>query len=172
MSLRADPHELAGTILILGLGNPHRRDDAAGLEVVRRLEGRVPPEVRLARAPRDGARLLELWKDERWTIVVDAMRGAGAPGSVHRFEVDGRRSFPRTPATSTHGLGLAEAVELGRTIGQLPGRLTVFGIEAAELEIGDGLTPEVAQGVAIAADRICGIVEGSADGPGDRASEA
>ena len=44
---------------------------------------------------------------------------------------------------STHALGIADAVELARELGRLPGRLAVYGIEGESFEAGEGLTPAV-----------------------------
>ena len=141
------PVEPSGSLLVIGLGNDHRRDDRCGLEVVRRLRGCLPPSVRLVEGPRDATRLLDLWDGAGRVIVIDAMQGNGPPGSVHRIEVEPGEPIESGPSTSTHGLGLAEAVAIGRSLGRLPRRLTVFGIEVTELGIGDGLAPEVAGGV-------------------------
>ena len=48
-----------------------------------------------------------------------------------------RRSFG---ASSTHALGLADAVELARSLGRLPQRVVVYGIEGAAFEFGNGLS--------------------------------
>lgn len=136
-----------GPWTVIGLGNEHRSDDRCGLEVVRRLRGRLPPTVRLVEAPRDATRLLDLWAGADRAIVIDAMRGSGAPGSVRRFELGEEAALGSAAPTSTHGLGLAEAIEIARSLGRLPRRLTVFGIEVAELGIGGTLGPEVAHAV-------------------------
>ena len=145
---RSDP------LLVVGLGNEHRRDDRCGLEVVRELRGRLPPTVPLLEGPRDAARLLDLWEGARHVIVIDAMQGHGPPGSIRRWEVGAAEGLEGLPATSTHGLGLAEAVEIGRSLGRLPDRLTVFGIEVTELGVGDGMAPEVAHGVEVVVEEV------------------
>jgi hydrogenase maturation protease len=48
---------------------------------------------------------------------------------------------------STHHFGLAEAVELARAVGKLPPKMVVFGIEAERLDLGEGLSPAVADAV-------------------------
>jgi hydrogenase maturation protease len=45
--------------------------------------------------------------------------------------------------TSTHSFGLADAIELSRTLGSLPPEVLVFGIVAKNLAVGVGLSPEV-----------------------------
>ena len=46
---------------------------------------------------------------------------------------------------STHGLGLAEAIELGRALGRLPARLVVYAIEGQGYATGAPLSPPVAR---------------------------
>ena len=53
-------------------------------------------------------------------------------------------------ASSTHALGLAEAVELARSLGRLPQRVVVYGIEGESFAFGKGLSAAVAA----AADRV------------------
>jgi len=45
---------------------------------------------------------------------------------------------------SSHGLGLDDAVGLGRALDRMPGRLIVHAVEAGDLGQGAGLTPAVA----------------------------
>ena len=49
---------------------------------------------------------------------------------------------------STHGFGVADAIELARSLGRLPERLDVYAIEGADFGHGDELTPAVAGAVA------------------------
>ncbi len=46
-------------------------------------------------------------------------------------------------APSSHGLGLADAYELGRSLGRLPGRLIIAGVEGEDFSQGVGLSPRV-----------------------------
>jgi len=139
--------------LVIGLGNPMRRDDGAGHAVVRAIQASAPGvPVRLAGG--DGAALLEAWKDAAVVVVVDAVRSGAAPGTVHRFDAT-VTALPRSlSSTSTHVFGLPDAVELARTLGTLPGRLIVYGIEGAEFAAGEGLSAPVQEAVPRVAARI------------------
>jgi hydrogenase maturation protease len=67
----------------------------------------------------------------------------GAPvGTVQAW--DGRQSLAsvRTNA-STHGLGVAEAIELAQVLDRLPTRLRVYGIEGRRFEPSAEISPEV-----------------------------
>jgi hydrogenase maturation protease len=132
---------------VIGLGNDWRRDDGAGLEVARRLGG-----VQLSGEP---IGLIEVLDGEDEVVLVDAVRSGADPGTVHVFEA-GAEPLPATlfGATSTHTLGLAEAVELARSLGRLPRRVLVYGIEGADFAFGKGLTPPVAGAAAAVIEEV------------------
>lgn len=129
-------------VLLVGVGNPDRGDDGAGPAVASRL--RLPEaEVRLARG--EATELLQLFAGRDRVYVVDAVVSGQAPGTLHRL--DGHELPPFMRSTSTHGLGLAEAVELARVLGSLPRELVVLGIEAADFTSGGPLSAPVSKAV-------------------------
>jgi hydrogenase maturation protease len=101
----------------------------------------------LATCDGDPARLICLWEGARLAVVVDAAHAhPGSPGRVHRIELDGGH-LAQTSTTSSHGLGLGEAVELARVLGLLPDHLVVYAVEGVDGELGTGLSPAVAAAV-------------------------
>ncbi len=103
--------------------------------------------------------LVSAWEDAALALVIDAAVSGASPGTVHRLEA-GAQALPKDLARcSSHGLGLAEAVELGKALGRLPERLVIFAVEAATLEQGAAMSPQVAA----AADEIASRVEAEMD---------
>jgi hydrogenase maturation protease len=154
-----------GRIVVIGVGNEFRRDDAVGPAVIGRLAGQVSADVELLVSDGDPVRLMEMWSGASLAVVVDAVRADPAsPGSMHRFIVEGGdlagrahgdaadESRGRTAghSASTHGLGLDEAIGLAIVLGRMPGRLIVHAIEAADTAQGTGMTPAVAAAVGAA----------------------
>lgn len=139
-------------IAVIGVGNEFRRDDGVGWAVLARLRERggqqsLPPGTVLATCDGDPARLIGLWEGAGLAVVVDAAHAhPGVPGRVHRLELDSGR-IAQPPTTSSHGLGLGEAVELARVLGVLPDHLVVYAVEGAESALGTGLSPAVAAAV-------------------------
>ena len=89
-------------------------------------------------------RLLELWDGLDAVVVVDAVRSGAPAGTVHRVDA-GDGPLPRDLGlASTHAMGIADALELGRTIGQAPRRVVVLGIEGTSFGMGQEMTPAVA----------------------------
>lgn len=146
-------------VVVIGVGNDFRRDDGVGWAVVRRLRERaagraLPPGIELATCDGDPGRLIGLWEGAALAVVVDAAHAhPGTPGRVHRLALDGD-GLARTSATSSHGLGLGEAVRLAAALGMLPGRLVVHAVEGAETCFGPGLSPAVATVVDTLADSV------------------
>ncbi|MGW7409954.1 hydrogenase maturation protease [Streptomyces sp. NPDC054833] len=139
-------------IAVIGVGNEFRRDDGVGWAVLARLRERtgqrpLPPGTVLATCDGDPARLIGLWEGAGLALVVDAAHAhPGTPGHVHRLELDSGR-LAQPPTTSSHGLGLGEAVELARVLGVLPDHLVVYAVEGADSALGTGLSPAVAAAV-------------------------
>jgi hydrogenase maturation protease len=126
--------------VVIGVGNAARGDDAAGLIAARRLGG--------LEHEGDPVALLDVWRGAELAVVIDAVSSGAEPGTVHRFDATSAPLPARLRgSTSSHALGLAEAIELGRTLGRLPGRLIVYGIEGERFEAGTELTPAVAAAV-------------------------
>ncbi|SDZ18182.1 hydrogenase maturation protease [Saccharopolyspora shandongensis] len=147
-------------IAVIGVGNEYRRDDGVGWAVVSRMSERarcrpLPGEAILTACDGDPARLIAMWEDTHLTIVVDAAHARPAhPGRVHRLQFEGDQPWRPRSKTSSHGLGLSDAVELARVLDRLPRQLVVFAVESAETSLGSGLSQQVSDVVEPLANRI------------------
>jgi len=150
-------------IRVIGLGNPHRKDDAVGIAVVRLLGDRKPANAEVVACEADPTTLLERWGEDDRVIVVDAASSRNAPGTIHRFDAVAAPLPTRHFAVSSHALGLVEAVELARALGRLPRSLVVYAVEGADFGTGQGLSPAVGD----ALGRVAELVLREAVEPGD-----
>ena len=130
-------------ILVIGLGNDYRGDDAVGRVVTRRLKAIGADNVRVVEESGEGAALIEAWKGADFVIAIDAAYSGGAPGSIHRFDAESQPIPSSFFHYSTHAFSIAEAVELARALNQLPAKLVVYGIEGKTFDAGAGLSLEV-----------------------------
>ena len=73
---------------------------------------------------------------------------------MRRLPADEQPLPPELQRSSTHLLGVAEAVELARALGRLPARTVVYGIEGASFDTGAALSPEAAAAVEVVAAAI------------------
>ena len=135
---RSDP-------VVVGIGNPYRRDDGIGPALADAVEALGLPGVRTATLPATTSDLLHTWAGASLAIVVDAVRcEPSSPGRIHRVHpgATGSTELSATPA-STHELSLEQAARLGELLGLEPARLVVFAVEAADLGHGEGFSPAV-----------------------------
>ena len=142
--------------VVISIGNPDRGDDAAGHMVAWRLREMLPPDVKIIEQSGESAALLANLAGAKAAILIDACRSGAAPGTIHRLDVSDE-PFPKaafTCSTSTHGLGLFEAIELARKLGQLPPCCIAYAIEAENFEAGTAPSPAVAEAIGSLADRI------------------
>jgi hydrogenase maturation protease len=133
------------TALVVGVGQSDRGDDAAGLLVAEQVR-RAEPDVEVVTVA-SPTRLLDLWDDRDDVVVVDAIRSGRCAGEVIAVDVTDRPLRAQSGAGGSHGFGVAEAVELSRSLGRLPQRLVVVGVEAETFAQGAGLSPAVAAAV-------------------------
>jgi len=142
-------------VVVIGVGNPLRGDDGAGRAVARRVRGQLPEGVAVLERDGEPAALVEAWEGASAAFLADAVVTGAAPGTIHRFEA-GRRPLPARlrGAASTHGLGVAEAIELARALGRLPDKVVLYGIEGGEADVGTPPRPAVDRAIAAVARRI------------------
>jgi hydrogenase maturation protease len=139
---------------VVGIGNPWRNDDAVGLAVARLLEGTLPEAVDVLEREGEPTGLIDSWEEVDTVWLVDAVSSGAKPGTVHRHDASEQELPAELFRTSTHHLGLAEAVELARAVGRLPRRTVVYGIEGANFETGETLSPEVEAAAARVAESV------------------
>jgi hydrogenase maturation protease len=134
-------------LLVLGLGNPLRGDDAAGRCAVRGLLDLASPDIEIREHDGEAADLLARLAGRAAAVLIDCSLSGAPPGHVRRFDLAAGPPPADLRAVSSHGLGLAAALELARALGVLPPRCRVFTVEGESFAIGAPLTPAVAAGV-------------------------
>ena len=130
------------SVIVIGLGNPFRRDDGIGPAFVTAFEPQVQPEVTLVATTRDPTVLMAAWADADLAIVVDAaVRQPSTPGRIHRYASGLPTDAPAVG--NTHAVGVSEVMQLATVLNRAPRHLVVFAVEAADTSVGYGLSPAV-----------------------------
>ena len=135
------------------MGNAWRGDDGAGHAVARAARARAAAGVTVLELELVPPDLFERWTPAARVVLVDAARSGAPPGTVHRCDARAAPLPAELRRVSTHGGGLAEAIELARALDRLPAALLVYALEGARFDPGTGLGPEVAAVVEDAAAR-------------------
>ena len=146
---------------VIGLGQPAAGDDGVGLAVLQSLRQRGPlPDVELLEVADDLA-LVPLLETESTVVLVDAVAG-DTPGNVVVLTPEELACRDRG-ATSTHGIGVAQAIALARVladgVARAPVRIVAVTIRTPT-GYGYGLSPAVAAAVPVAARRVLALLGG------------
>ena len=141
-------------ILVIGVGNEYRSDDAVGLVVARRLRQLSLGNVTVIEESGEGTDLMESWKGADTVIIVDAASSGAKPGTIHRIDARAQRIPTGLLRYSTHAFSVGEAVELARAMNRLPPRMVVFGIEGERFDEGTVLSRAVQGSVDIVVDLV------------------
>lgn len=143
-------------VLVLGIGNELRGDDAAGVVIARRLlTHAIPAGVEVREASGEATGLIDAWEGRDAVVLVDAMRSGATPGTVRRLDAS-HEPLPTTlrGSASTHALAPGQAIELARALGRLPARVVLYAVEGGDFEAGASrssavraATPDLAESV-------------------------
>ncbi len=168
--------------LVLGLGNPIRGDDGVGWRVVEAVQDNLlkvereqkdtEPHPDLPQGEREqievdmlaggGLNLMERLVGYDRAILVDAIQGGQAPGSVQVFPLEALENPAAGHLGSTHETNLLTALEVGRNLwAQLPpvGAVMVVAVEAQPVfEFSEELSPEVERAVPEAVEKVMNLL--------------
>jgi len=112
---------------VVAVGRELRGDDAAALLLAETLRDHPVPGVEIVCSNGDMAELMDIFQGHEAVIVLDTYEAK--PGDPPVIRLDAQRdTLSSEPPCSSHGLGVAEAVELAREMGLLPGTLIIIAI--------------------------------------------
>jgi hydrogenase maturation protease len=116
-------------IRIVGLGSPFG-DDRLGWQVIELLQGHLPKEIDLVALDRPGAALINWMQEIDHLIIVDAVSSGATPGSLRR--IDPAQLEGSGGRLSSHDLALSATLGLAASLGCLPARTDIYGVEIGD----------------------------------------
>lgn len=130
-------------IVVLGLGNLMRTDDAVGMLAVQvlRADARVPSSASLIDGGTLGLDLLHPLDGATHILALDAIDTGAAPGTLLRFAGEQIDDLPI--AKSVHLLGFSDLIGALRLTGGAPAEIVVLGVQPEKIEWGTVLTATV-----------------------------
>lgn len=146
-------------IRVIGIGNEFRGDDAIGLYVVRDLQSRGPDGLEFSLLDGEATALMDAMEGCAAVVLIDAVQSGAEPGTVHCWDQAGDLPLGPELRCSTHAMGLADALELARALGRLPGHVAVIGIEGKCFDPGTPLSDAGRQAVPQAVNRLNRLLE-------------
>ena len=121
-------------VKVIGIGNVLASDDAIGIYVARELQKvKLPENIEVIAAESPGPSMMELIAGAEKVILIDAARGAGSPGKVHRLLLDDLQAG-RCRLSSLHEINLLDIFRIGQITqpNTFPKELVILGIEVAD----------------------------------------
>jgi len=134
------------TIGVIGIGNPLRYDDAIGIILLDFLKDHgtdFHPNVSFVDAGTAGMNVLHVISEFDIVLIIDAVQMGKAPGSWNFFSYGDVESQKEKEHISTHISDIFQVIELAKRIQKKPEKIYIFGIEPADLSIGQGLSKQV-----------------------------
>ncbi len=142
-------------VLVIGVGNIQRGDDGAGLLVAQQLRSENLPRVRIEESSGDISDIVDLLQSGDDVIIVDAMRSGKPAGTTIWIDPLRSTGIAESTISSTHGFGVAQAIELLRSLGKLPRRIRILAIEGQYYALGAPVSPPVQEAI----DRAASLVK-------------
>ena len=131
------------SVLIIGIGNEYRSDDAVGLEIADSLSECAIENCTIQRSSGEGIALINLWEDFDHVILIDAVKSGSKNGTIHKIDLSKEELEADFFQTSSHLFALPEAVQLAKALHKLPETMLVYGIEGRNFDYGIELSQEV-----------------------------
>ena len=141
--------------LLLGIGHRFRSDDGLGPYVVQQINKKKIEGIVAWELNGDFTNIIDSLGDYQELIVVDAATSGQAKGSYQVINYRKEELPTEWVQSSTHGLGIAEGLQLASVLGVLPDKVTIYAVEAGNLDPGNQLSLEVLK----AADRVIAEIE-------------
>ena len=117
-------------VLIYGVGNPFRCDDAVGIKITEELKKRIQkPNITIKSGSIDGLAMLDEIIGFDKVILVDSINTkSGMPGDVYRIELDSITS--NSSLAASHTIDFITALKMGKKFGyKMPEKIYVYAVE-------------------------------------------
>ena len=147
-------------VMVIGIGNPLRGDDGIGPRLVEELvQGGLPEGVTALDVGMGGLDLLRVLEGWERAVIVDAADVGREPGQIVRFTPDQVRLALAADSFSLHHAGLGEVIALADALGQALPEMIIFGIQPAEFDWREGLSPAVEAALPALVDAVIEAIE-------------
>ena len=146
---------MSKTKLVIGLGNVLLKDEGAGVRCVEYLKKMWPTEdMELVDGGTSGFAILEVIKEFKKTVIVDAVDMGKEPGYIASFDAERVLSLSHRPKFSLHEIDLVDVIQVGEKIGYNFKNVKIVGIQPQEVSRGDTLSETVEKKMPVLAERV------------------
>ncbi|HEY49329.1 MAG TPA: hydrogenase maturation protease [Dehalococcoidia bacterium] len=150
--------------VVLGAGNELLGDEGVGVHAVRILHEELPLSHTDIEVIDGGTSpdICHLIQGAYKLVIVDAVKGGFAPGTIYRFTPD-QIAQENIVTTSVHQVGILEALKMMELMGDKPEETVIIGIEPSDIAVGLELSQELLARMPEFIQIICGEIGLSLD---------
>lgn len=151
-------------LTIIGCGNLNRNDDAVGVIIAQRLQQylgkNVHPQIRVFDCGTAGMEVMFQARGSKKLIIVDASCTGSQPGAIFKVPGDELEGLPE-PSYNLHDFRWDHAIAIGKKIfvDDFPQDVTVYLIEAENLDFGLDLSPVVQHSANLVCAELINIIQ-------------
>lgn len=118
-------------------------DEGIGIRIVDEIHSRnlLPPSVEIEDLGTGNMAVVHAISGKNRVVFVDCAKMVESPGTIRRFSFDEVKSKKMTTSWSAHESDLLELLDIAGSIGDLPEKVELFGIEPQVIDYGQQLSP-------------------------------
>ena len=135
-------------ILIYGIGNPYRCDDAVGIRAAEQLATKIKQSnIDVKWGSIDGVAILDEIEGYDRVIFIDSVRTEkGTPGTIYKMDPN---SFRSSHSFSSHGIDFITALQFGKKVDlKMPEKTDIYAVEIEDnTSYSEACTPNVAASI-------------------------
>lgn len=148
--------DVEAPIRVLGVGNVLTSDDGIGPYTIRVLEATYGfhDDVAVMDVGTPGLDFTPYIAFARSVIVVDSVKGKGAPGTVRIWRDEELLKAPPVARTNPHEPGLREALMATELTDSSPGEIVLIGVVPETVETGTHLSGAVKKALPLIVERV------------------
>ena len=133
--------------LILGVGNPLRKDDGIGVYLAHKLEKlKMPEGVEVVDMGTGGLALIDLMREAHKVVFLDAVEMGETPGAVKFLSPEDMKTPAESLTFSSHEIRLPEILLLASLQGVSP-EVVIVAVQPKNIGWGMGLSPELKRAI-------------------------
>jgi hydrogenase maturation protease len=151
-------------ILVYGIGNPYRCDDAAGIKVAEQLAKKIKrSNIDIRWGSIDGVAILDEIVGYDRVIFIDSVKtNKGNPGDICKIDP---ASFRNAHSFSSHDINFVTALQFGKKFAlKMPEQTNIYAIEIKDNDsFSEECTPKVAAAIPKLVERILKDLDATED---------
>ena len=145
-------------IVVIGIGNIFRKDDAIGVKTLEFLEKKgVPKNVKLICGDISGLDIIKYF-DHKLVIIIDAVKMGKKAGTITVFNPKETKFKTFDEGVSTHGISLQETLKIALELNKNC-NIVIVGIEPYNVNFGINLADRLKKKIPFICNKIVEIIK-------------